>query len=94
MSKSLGNFLDPKAIDNYVSEFGLDALRYFLATRGPLGTTDSTFSPDLFIEIYNSDLANTFGNSVLAGDQYAWEILDGNAKPPRRKGRRLERADR
>ncbi|MFN3167031.1 MAG: methionine--tRNA ligase [Phycisphaeraceae bacterium] len=63
MSKSLGNFLDPKAIDNYVSEFGLDALRYFLATRGPLGTTDSAFSPDLFVEVYNSDLANTFGNS-------------------------------
>ena len=64
MSKSLGNFLDPKAIDNYISEFGLDALRYFLATRGPLGTTDTAFSPDLFIETYNADLANTFGNSV------------------------------
>jgi methionyl-tRNA synthetase len=64
MSKSLGNFLDPKAIDNYVDEFGLDALRYFLATRGPLGTTDSAFSPDLFIETYNADLANTFGNSA------------------------------
>ncbi len=63
MSKSLGNFLDPAAIDNYVKEFGLDALRYFLATRGPLGTTDSAFSPDLFVEVYNSDLANTFGNS-------------------------------
>ena len=64
MSKSLGNFLDPKAIDNYIEEFGLDALRYFLATRGPLGTTDTAFSPDLFIETYNADLANTFGNSV------------------------------
>lgn len=64
MSKSLGNFLDPAAIDNYVGEFGLDALRYFLATRGPLGTTDSAFSPDLFIEVYNSELANTFGNSA------------------------------
>jgi len=63
MSKSLGNFLDPAAIDNYVSEFGLDALRYFLATRGPLGTTDSSFSAELFAEVYNSDLANTFGNS-------------------------------
>jgi len=63
MSKSLGNFLDPKAIDNYVAEFGLDALRYFLATRGPLGVSDSAFSPDLFIEVYNADLANTFGNS-------------------------------
>ena len=62
MSKSLGNFLDPAAIDNYVSTFGLDALRYFLATRGPLGVSDSAFSPELFIEVYNSDLANTFGN--------------------------------
>ena len=63
MSKSLGNFLDPAAIDNYVNEFGLDALRYFLATRGPLGTTDSAFSPDLFVEVYNTELAGKFGNS-------------------------------
>lgn len=63
MSKSLGNFLDPETIDNYINEFGLDALRYFLATRGPLGVSDSVFSRDLFIEVYNSDLANTFGNS-------------------------------
>jgi methionyl-tRNA synthetase len=63
MSKSLGNFLDPEAIDNYIHRFSLDALRYFLATRGPLGVSDSAFSPDLFIEVYNSDLANTFGNS-------------------------------
>ncbi|MCA9216170.1 MAG: methionine--tRNA ligase [Planctomycetales bacterium] len=63
MSKSLGNFLDPEAINDYVNEFGLDALRYFLATRGPLGVSDSAFSPDLFVEVYNTDLANTFGNS-------------------------------
>jgi hypothetical protein len=79
MSKSLGNFLDPAAIDNYVSEFGLDALRYFLATRGPLGVSDSTFSPDLFIEVYNSDLANTFGNSAsrvtnIIGKYFAGEL--------------------
>jgi len=64
MSKSLGNFLDPEAIDRAVDTFGLDALRYFLATRGPLGTTDSAFSADLFAETYNADLANTFGNSA------------------------------
>ena len=63
MSKSLGNFLDPEAIDNYVNEFGLDALRYYLATRGPLGVSDSAFNSDLFVEVYNTDLANTFGNS-------------------------------
>lgn len=77
MSKSLGNFLDPKAIDNYVEEFGLDALRYFLATRGPLGTTDSAFSPDLFIETYNADLANTFGNSVSRVSNMIGKYCDG-----------------
>ncbi|MEM1097839.1 MAG: methionine--tRNA ligase [Planctomycetota bacterium] len=77
MSKSLGNFLDPQAIDNYVEEFGLDALRYFLATRGPLGTTDSAFSPDLFIEVYNSDLANTFGNSASRVSNMIKKYFDG-----------------
>jgi methionyl-tRNA synthetase len=64
MSKSLGNFLDPETIDRYVNEFGLDALRYFLGTRGPLGVSDSAFSRDLFVEVYNADLANTLGNCV------------------------------
>jgi methionyl-tRNA synthetase len=79
MSKSLGNFLDPAAIDNYVEEFGLDALRYFLATRGPLGTTDSAFSPDLFVEVYNSDLANTFGNSASRVSNMIGKYFDGSA---------------
>ncbi|XAM00644.1 methionine--tRNA ligase [Phycisphaeraceae bacterium D3-23] len=77
MSKSLGNFLDPAAIDNYVDEFGLDALRYFLATRGPLGTTDSAFSPDLFVEVYNSDLANTFGNSCSRVSNMIGKYFEG-----------------
>lgn len=77
MSKSLGNFLDPAAIDNYVEEFGLDALRYFLATRGPLGTTDSAFSPDLFVEVYNSDLANTFGNSCSRVSNMIGKYFEG-----------------
>lgn len=82
MSKSLGNFLDPKAIDNYVEEFGLDALRYFLATRGPLGTTDSAFSPDLFVEVYNSDLANTFGNSASRVSNMIGKYFEGTAPEP------------
>lgn len=79
MSKSLGNFLDPAAIDNYVDEFGLDALRYFLATRGPLGTTDSAFSPDLFVEVYNSDLANTYGNSASRVSNMIGKYFNGVA---------------
>jgi methionyl-tRNA synthetase len=82
MSKSLGNFLDPAAIDNYVEEFGLDALRYFLATRGPLGTTDSAFSPDLFIEVYNSDLANTFGNSCSRVANMIGKYFEGHTPEP------------
>ena len=82
MSKSLGNFLDPQAIDNYIAEFGLDALRYFLATRGPLGTTDTAFSPDLFIETYNADLANTFGNSVSRVTNMIGKYFDGVMPDP------------
>lgn len=62
MSKSLGNFIDLEKIDQYVATFGLDALRYFLATQGPLGTTDSDFAEAKFIETYNTDLANVIGN--------------------------------
>ncbi len=82
MSKSLGNFLDPAAIDNYVETFGLDALRYFLSTRGPLGVSDSAFSPDLFIEVYNSDLANTFGNSCSRVANMIGKYFDGQLPAP------------
>ncbi len=77
MSKSLGNFLDPEAIDRCVGTFGLDALRYFLATRGPLGTTDSAFSAELFAETYNADLANTFGNSASRVTNMIGKYFDG-----------------
>lgn len=62
MSKSLGNFVDLEAIDRYVERFGLDALRYFLVTQGPLGTTDADFAEAKFVETLNAELANTLGN--------------------------------
>lgn len=62
MSKSLGNFVDLEKIDYYVSKYGLDALRWFLATSGPMGTNDSDFTEAQFIDVYNRDLANDFGN--------------------------------
>jgi len=64
MSKSLGNFIDLEKIDGYVADFGLDSLRYFLATEGPLGATDADFSNARFVEVYNASLANTLGNCV------------------------------
>ncbi len=82
MSKSLGNFLDPGAIDAYVEEFGLDALRYFLATRGPLGVSDSAFNPELFTEVYNADLANTFGNACSRVTNMIGKYFGGRLPEP------------
>ena len=62
MSNSLGNFINLEDLDDYANRFGLDAVRYFLASNGPLGTTDSDFAEAKFIEVYNTDLANTLGN--------------------------------
>lgn len=58
MSKSLGNVVDPV---EYINEYGADALRYYLLKNIPI-TSDGVFSKDLFINTYNSDLANNFGN--------------------------------
>ena len=60
MSKSLGNIINPL---NLIDKYGVDSLRYFLMKEMVLGK-DSTFTIDLFIERYNSDLANDFGNLV------------------------------
>jgi len=64
MSKSLGNFIDLERIDHYVATYGLDALRYYLASNGPLAANDSDFAEAKFIEVYNTDLANELGNLV------------------------------
>ena len=77
MSKSLGNFIDLEKIDHYVDTFGLDALRWFLATRGPIGATDSDFAEAKFIEVYNSDLANTFGNCASRISNMIGKYFDG-----------------
>jgi methionyl-tRNA synthetase len=58
MSKSLGNVVDPYAI---VDEYGVDALRYFLA-RHVSPFEDSDFTMERFKKAYNADLANGLGN--------------------------------
>lgn len=58
MSKSLGNVIDPIEI---INAYGTDALRYYLIREIP-NSRDGDFNDKIFIERYNSDLANNLGN--------------------------------
>ncbi len=58
MSKSKGNVVDPLALSR---EYGVDAVRYFLMREVDFGQ-DGNFSMQAFINRYNADLANDFGN--------------------------------
>lgn len=72
MSKSLGNVIDPYTI---VEEYGVDALRYFLA-RHIHPFEDSDFTIERFKEAYNADLANGLGNQVARIMKLAEDNLD------------------
>jgi methionyl-tRNA synthetase len=58
LSKSLGNIVNPLDV---ADRWGADALRYYLLKEVPL-FRDGDFSEELFIERYNADLANDWGN--------------------------------
>ena len=58
MSKSVGNVIKPLDL---ADEFGVDSLRYYLMKNMVLGH-DASFSRESFIERYNADLANDYGN--------------------------------
>lgn len=60
MSKSRGNVL---YADRLVDKFGSDAVRYYLLSEMPFAQ-DGTITYESFINLFNSDLANTLGNLV------------------------------
>lgn len=60
ISKSLGNYKDPRI---YINETSVDALRYFLLREVTLGQ-DGNFDEEKFLEKFNSDLSNDLGNLV------------------------------
>ena len=60
ISKSLGNYKDPR---EYISAYGVDAVRYFLLREVPFGS-DGNFSEEALISRTNTDLVNTLGNLV------------------------------
>ncbi|MEO0966324.1 MAG: class I tRNA ligase family protein [Planctomycetota bacterium] len=69
---------------------GLDALRYFLCKAGPMGTTDADFAEAAFWETYNSDLANTLGNSFSRVSNMTHKYFDGVIQEPVETPRRQD----
>ena len=58
MSKSKGNVIYP---EDLIEKYGLDATKYYLLRLMGF-EQDSMFTPEDFVERYNSDLANDLGN--------------------------------
>ncbi|HET9233564.1 MAG TPA: methionine--tRNA ligase [Candidatus Eisenbacteria bacterium] len=73
LSKSLGNIVDPLEV---TARYGPDPLRFYLLKEVPLDR-DGDFSWDLFIERYNSELANELGNLVSRSVTMAVRYFEG-----------------
>ena len=58
MSKSKGNVIYPETL---VERYGLDATRYYLLHEMGVGN-DAVFTPEGFVQLVNSELANDLGN--------------------------------
>jgi methionyl-tRNA synthetase len=82
MSKSMGNFVDLEELRRYAAEFGLDGLRLYLVTQGPLGAADADFARQRFVDTYNSELANTLGNGFSRVSNMLSRYFAGKVPPP------------
>ena len=78
MSKSRGNIV---YADDLVNLYGVDAVRYYLIHEMPYAN-DGTFTHELLIERYNSDLANILGNLVNRTISMAHKYFDGVVLSP------------
>jgi len=78
MSKSLGNIVRPLDL---VTQYGLDAFRYFLLRDMVFGL-DSDFSEESLVRRLNADLANDFGNLVSRSVTMAINYFDGLLPAP------------
>lgn len=62
---------------------GVDAMRWFLATQGPLGANDADFAHSRFVEVYNADLANGIGNCASRVANMIEKYFDGSVPDPK-----------
>ena len=73
ISKSLGNYKDPR---EYITKYGVDAVRYFALREVPFGS-DGNFSEEALVTRTNSDLANVLGNLVNRSIAMTNKYFDG-----------------
>jgi len=78
MSKSLGNVINPMDL---IDDYGVDPVRYYLMREMVLGQ-DSSFTIESFIQRYNSDLANDFGNLLSRVSTLMKKNFDGKIPEP------------
>jgi methionyl-tRNA synthetase len=78
MSKSLGNVINPMDL---IEDYGVDPVRYYLMREMVLGQ-DSSFTMESFIQRYNSDLANDFGNLLSRVSTLMKKNYDGKIPEP------------
>lgn len=73
MSKSKGNGLMPADL---VRVFGVDAYRYYFMSDVQFGH-DGSISMERMVQVYNADLANTWGNLVSRVTNMTTKYFDG-----------------
>ena len=73
ISKSKGNYKDPR---EFVKDYGVDTIRYFLLSEVPFGS-DGNFSELLMVERRNSDLCNVLGNLLNRTVSMVNKYFDG-----------------
>jgi methionyl-tRNA synthetase len=77
MSKSIGNVVRP---DDYVRQFGVDGLRYFVMREMVFGQ-DANFTDEAVLGRYNADLANDLGNLVSRAATMIHRYCEGVVPP-------------
>jgi len=78
MSKTIGNVIHP---DEIISEYGVEAFRYFLMREIPFGE-DGDFTKTRFSEVYEGNLAHGLGNLVSRTSAMITKSFNGTLTRP------------